>query len=60
MNLTHIIPERFCCNRGFAALVREASFVKREAQDGMSVFDRRMRDTLHEERAFGRFRDEPS
>jgi len=30
MNLTRFIHERFCCNRGFAALAREA-------QDGKSV-----------------------
>ena len=36
--LARIIHERFYCNRGFAAaLAREASFVKREAQDGKSV-----------------------
>jgi hypothetical protein len=37
MNFTRFIHERFCCNRGFSALAREASFVKREAQDGKSV-----------------------
>ncbi len=31
MNFPRFIHERFCCNRGFAALAREASFVKREA-----------------------------
>jgi hypothetical protein len=35
--LTRIIHERFCCNRRSTALAREASFVKRVAQDGMSV-----------------------
>ena len=40
--LTRIIHEHFCCNRRSAALVREASCVKREAQDGMTVSDRRM------------------
>jgi len=46
-NLTHLsifqilrLPfskQRFCCNHRSAALAREASFVKREAQDGMSM-----------------------
>ena len=35
--LARMIHERFCCNRRSAALAREASFVKREAQDGKSV-----------------------
>jgi len=34
---TNITHARFCCNRRSAALAREASFVKREAQDGKSV-----------------------
>jgi hypothetical protein len=57
-----MIHEHFCCNRRSAAFAREASFVKREAQDGTSVPDRRMRDTdsLHEERALARFLDELS
>ena len=37
-----------------SALAREASFVKRKTQNGMSMADRHMRETLHEERAFGR------
>ena len=35
--LARMIHERFCCNRRSAAFAREASFVKREAQDGKSV-----------------------
>ena len=35
--LARMIHKRFCCNRRSAALAGEASFVKREAQDGMSV-----------------------
>ena len=35
--LARMIHECFCCNRRSAALAREASFVKREAQDGKSV-----------------------
>jgi hypothetical protein len=35
--LSRIIHERFCCNRRSTALACEASFVKREAQDGKSV-----------------------
>ena len=52
--LVHIIHEHLYCNRGFAALVREA-------QDGKKyVCIVACEDTLHEERAFMRFRDEPS
>ena len=29
--LARIIHERFCCNRGFAALAREASFLTRRS-----------------------------
>ena len=36
--LAYIFYEGFCCKRGYAARTREA-------QDGMSVSDRRMRDT---------------
>ena len=32
LDLARIIHKQFCCNRGFAARAREASFVKREAQ----------------------------
>jgi len=35
-----MIHERFCCNRGFAALAREVSFVNRE-RDKQDVRDRR-------------------
>ena len=35
--LARIIHEYFYGNRGFAVFVREASFVKREAQEGKSV-----------------------
>jgi hypothetical protein len=41
-------------------LLRSSSFVKREARDGMSVSVSLHANTLHEERALGRFRDEPS
>jgi hypothetical protein len=37
MSLAGIIHEHFCCNRRSAALAREASFVKCEAQDEKSV-----------------------
>jgi hypothetical protein len=37
IDLTRITHEHFCYNRRSAALAREASFVKREAQDGKSV-----------------------
>ena len=37
VDLARIIHERFCCKRRPAVLAREASFVNREAQDGMSV-----------------------
>ena len=36
----HIIHEHFCCNRGFAALAREASLVNCE-RDKQGVRDRR-------------------
>ena len=48
--LTYMIHERFCCNRGFAALGREASVVKREARDGRNVSDRCLRDTRYASR----------
>ena len=57
--LARIIHERVCYDCRSATLSRAASFVKCEAQDRMSVSDRHMRDTLHEERAFERFCDEP-
>ena len=43
-------------------LAREASFVKRDAQDGIVclIVACEIRDTFHEERAFGRRRDEPA
>jgi hypothetical protein len=50
-----------CCGRGNAtALACQVSFVERDARDGMRVSHRRMRDTFHEELAFGRRLDEPS
>ena len=60
--LARIIHERFYCNRGFAALAREASFLTRRSYLVVRQFGGSdlKRDTLHEERAFGRFRDEPS
>jgi len=36
-DVAHIIHERFCYNRRSAALAGEASFVKRETQDGKCV-----------------------
>jgi hypothetical protein len=41
--LTRIFNERFSCNRGFAALAREALFVncERDKQDKQDMRDRR-------------------
>ena len=51
-SLARMIHDRFCCNRRSATLAREASFVKREAQDGKSgslssLARYASRDTLH-------------
>ncbi len=48
--LARIIRERFCSNRGFAAFVREASFLKREAQEGRVCLYLFMRDTRYASR----------
>ena len=70
--LARIIHAHFTYNRRSAVLAREVSDVKREAQDGMSVSDRRLRDTRYalrtgsgrpepaEECAVRRFCDDPS
>ena len=50
--LTYMIHERFCCNRGFAALGREASVVKRGTEGMCQIVACEIRDTLHEERVF--------